>query len=288
MRQNLLPDLFQERHLYDPRHIRYSTRLAVSGNFELAHAILDLLKMPSAATRALLNQAKDQLGKNPIHTIATVDDPTRNDVLAWMREFRPVVVTGLLEHWNIPAWSPETLKAKFGNSRIAPFLPGALQDFIAAMASPNSQCRPPVIYTGGVALPEGLREHFPPPPILEGIVDFPQFWLGSSSLQDKPVTGLHCDCRHGFLGQIFGRKKITLYSPDQENCLYPYRAFNTFRPCWTGPDKPDYERFPLFKKAQPIEVILKPGETLFIPLGWFHCVFALDPVMSISLAANTQ
>ena len=36
---------------------------------------------------------------------------------------------------------------------------------------------------------------------------------------------------------------------------------------------PDYEKFPLFKNAEPLKVTVKAGETLFIPSGWWHTTY---------------
>jgi len=48
------------------------------------------------------------------------------------------------------------------------------------------------------------------------------------------------------------------------------------------PEKPDLERFPGFARATVREVVLSPGEMLFIPVGWWHHVRALS--LSINLA----
>ena len=40
---------------------------------------------------------------------------------------------------------------------------------------------------------------------------------------------------------------------------------------------PDKEKFPLYYKAHKQEVIINPGQMLFIPPGWFHFVFSEDP-----------
>jgi hypothetical protein len=45
---------------------------------------------------------------------------------------------------------------------------------------------------------------------------------------------------------------------------------------------PDLNRYPMFKSATVLDVVLAPGELLFIPIGWWHWVQALD--VSISLA----
>jgi len=54
-------------------------------------------------------------------------------------------------------------------------------------------------------------------------------------------------------------------------------------PFWVKPEEPYFERYPQFKHAKPIEVILRPGELLIQPAGWFHVVYCLDtPTFSVS------
>jgi len=48
-------------------------------------------------------------------------------------------------------------------------------------------------------------------------------------------------------------------------------------------DNPDLEKYPLFEKATVYEVILEPGDILFIPSLWFHNVRAETPCISINL-----
>ncbi|MFL9458793.1 cupin-like domain-containing protein [Tolypothrix bouteillei VB521301_2] len=43
-------------------------------------------------------------------------------------------------------------------------------------------------------------------------------------------------------------------------------------------DKPDFDKFPKFKKAKYMECLLEPGEMLFIPAFWWHHVYSLDRV----------
>jgi len=38
------------------------------------------------------------------------------------------------------------------------------------------------------------------------------------------------------------------------------------------PDNPDLERHPLFALASPVEVVLDPGDILFLPACWYHQV----------------
>jgi ribosomal protein L16 Arg81 hydroxylase len=45
---------------------------------------------------------------------------------------------------------------------------------------------------------------------------------------------------------------------------------------------PDLTRFARFAQAQGVDVVLEPGDLLVIPTGWYHCVWALDHVLSVS------
>ena len=46
---------------------------------------------------------------------------------------------------------------------------------------------------------------------------------------------------------------------------------------------PDHDKFPLYKHAHVIDVLVGPGETLFVPTGWWHTVDILEtPTSSVS------
>ncbi|HZU30878.1 MAG TPA: cupin-like domain-containing protein, partial [Candidatus Angelobacter sp.] len=44
----------------------------------------------------------------------------------------------------------------------------------------------------------------------------------------------------------------------------------------------DYERFPLMRKVEILTITLEAGEFLFIPIGWWHWVKALEVSISVS------
>ena len=97
---------------------------------------------------------------------------------------------------------------------------------------------------------------------------------------------MHCDLANSFLAQLHGRKRVRLYAPAQERAVYAVDAFNTYRPCRVDVAAPDLTRFPRFADALGVDVMLEPGDLLVIPTGWFHCVWALDHVLSISRFAD--
>ena len=45
---------------------------------------------------------------------------------------------------------------------------------------------------------------------------------------------------------------------------------------------PDLAEYPLYAKTTPIKFVLQPGETLFIPSGWWHTARSLTPSISVA------
>jgi ribosomal protein L16 Arg81 hydroxylase len=100
------------------------------------------------------------------------------------------------------------------------------------------------------------------------------FWFGPAGT----VTPLHHDLMNVMLAQIRGRKHFTLISPDQTPWMYNTVGVYSAVDC----EKPNFIKFPLFHKVRKIELDLYPGEVLFIPVGWWHHVRALDLSMTVT------
>ncbi len=114
-------------------------------------------------------------------------------------------------------------------------------------------------------------------------------WVGPGG----HVESLHYDVMDGTLIQLHGSKRVVLFPRSQLSNLYPFPFYVHL---WHGlrlrswfsqvyPDRPDYEAFPKLKAAMQhrIEVILNPGEVLYIPAGWWHEISALGDEMVCSV-----
>ena len=110
---------------------------------------------------------------------------------------------------------------------------------------------------------------------------FPFLFFGGQSSK----VGLHydIDLSHVFLNQFHGRKRVILFAPDQSRHLYqhPFTVAS-----FVDTQKPDFDQYPALRQAKGYECILHPGETLFIPSGFWHSVKYLDGGYSMSLRAN--
>jgi ribosomal protein L16 Arg81 hydroxylase len=87
--------------------------------------------------------------------------------------------------------------------------------------------------------------------------------------------GLHYDIldTHAYLAQIVGRKRCTLFSPEDSAAIYNGKV---------DPDAPDFEKFPLFRNATAFECILEPGELLFMPHQWWHHAVCLEKSITVN------
>lgn len=104
-------------------------------------------------------------------------------------------------------------------------------------------------------------------------------WISSAGNKTPP----HWDSYDNVMMQIRGKKRFILWEPKHYENLY-------IRPLGQQHDRqspvdinnPDLARYPDYKNARPLECVLEPGDTLYIPLGWMHFVETMDFSISVS------
>lgn len=96
-------------------------------------------------------------------------------------------------------------------------------------------------------------------------------YLGSAGSLSK----LHQDYwrTHSYLAQIQGTKRAILFSPMDTAFLYAGQV---------DPEQPDFARFEFLARATAYDCVLEPGDSLFTPPGWWHCVRGLDKTITVS------
>ena len=210
---------------------------------------------------------------------------------------RPVVITGMLEHWPaLNRWTPDYFKARFGELEVEiqcgrskdpdyeinsglykkkmPF--GEYVDWVnSGLETNNFYMTANNAGQNGQAL-AGLWNDVPlldtylkPDEANKGF-----FWYGPKGV----VTPLHHDLTNNFMAQVRGHKLIRLIPPSRLPEVYNHLH------CYSAVDlnNPDYARFPLFAGIRTIDVVLAPGEILFLPVGYWHHVTGVDVTITMT------
>jgi hypothetical protein len=200
----------------------------------------------------------------------------------------PFLTTGLVKRWPLSAQPPEILRERYSHvpvrARVGDYINTA---FAAdrAMRDMSMGAYLDLVESGVHALPPylgnlELRElnslcHWP---TYFDKMGPPRFWVGPAGT----VTPLHCDYDDNIFAQIWGTKRIFLSPPHHDEFLYPREANAILFGSPFDPEAPDFDKFPLARQATMIEVIVHPGDMLYVPAGWYHQVRAL----TFSLSSN--
>ena len=99
-------------------------------------------------------------------------------------------------------------------------------------------------------------------------------WIGPAGTR----TPLHHDCVMLLHTQIVGRKRWRFVSPLSGPSLY--NDFDVYSK--VDFENLDLQRFPDAARVQVLDVVVEPGETVFLPLAWWHQVSSLDRCISLS------
>ena len=244
----------------------------------------------------------------PVDEIAGIDAPTFDAEV--LPAARPVVFRGLAAQWpavragaDLPAYllsmgadaacrliegAPE-IGGRFAYdagvngfnfTRTAVPLAAALARLQAAVG----MAAPPALaiqaLDAGEALPGFAAAN--PAPLIAGD-PAPRLWIGN-----RVVVAAHHDLSRNLAVVVAGRRRFTLFPPDQVANLYlgPLE----FSPAGTpismvDTRAPDLARFPRFTEAMAAAQVaeLGPGDAIYIPYMWWHEVASLDP---FSVLAN--
>ncbi len=203
---------------------------------------------------------------------------------------RPVVLTGLTDDWPARDWTPERLAERCGQLwvELTPTLNGeepvemSLADYVAYLRNPDARGLYLASWSFRQEAPELLQDFTIP-----GL--FADDWL-----QDMPA-----ECRFDllwlFMGpasagfhlhqdlamtsawnvQLSGTKEWLFFGPEESENLY-YGEVDAFRP--------DPVRYPNFLPERAWRTVVRPGELIFTPSGWWHQTRHSQP--GIALTAN--
>jgi len=208
----------------------------------------------------------------------------------------PVVLTDVAQQWGaMGKFTPEFFKSKYGHLikeiKGKTYTVAEVVDRIM-VSSPKNPAPYPCNLNIQKYFPELLEEL--KPEVVFGKSDrvkhplLPKLMLRGTEVYELFLGGngasfpyLHVDALflHTQITQLYGAKDFILYSPDQAAYMYP-KAENR-KVSQVDILNPDYEKFPLFRKAKPIRVTVEEGETILFPTKWWHTTQIHEPSVSV-------
>jgi hypothetical protein len=212
-----------------------------------------------------------------IDRLPTFDRPTLD---RHVRAGRPFVAPGFARDWAAcRTWTPETLAAACGDTPIpvshypdgatlAGKVPMTVRDYLAAVSATPESWRHH--YMESVELADmcgALYADLPIPSDLDGLPGV------SDTVFFGRNTGSCCHIHaheEAVVFQVCGTKTFTLYPPSDVRRLYFEPVTRDYRRSRvTFPDV-DYAKFPLARGLTRIDVVLAPGDVLYLPVHWAH------------------
>lgn len=201
---------------------------------------------------------------------------------------RPVVLTDFTEGWPAGYWTPQYFAEQFGNvvveitsnrdsdplydwhyKQLAQKLP--LKDYVAMLFSRQERTNDYYMISNNrvmeLAGMRGLINDLDPPNDIIDTEVLParcSLWIGPGGT----ITSWHYDPGHLILCQFYGSKRVKLAPP------WSVSAIKSLHGYYTTADIPKHET---------LETVISPGESIFIPSGWYHHVESLDVSISFSM-----
>eukprot|EP01062_Namystynia_karyoxenos_P023465 TRINITY_DN19075_c0_g1_i1.p1 TRINITY_DN19075_c0_g1~~TRINITY_DN19075_c0_g1_i1.p1 ORF type:complete len:377 (+),score=126.11 TRINITY_DN19075_c0_g1_i1:77-1132(+) len=263
------------------------------------------------ATRQLIERdlgLQQMLAACAAPTVPVLSGAPVADLRRMVEENLPFVDCDAAAGWGALQWSLETLaEGPTGDTSVPVTFPsgrrGEGRRFAACDRTRDFPLRQFVRSFGGLAA-EAERSGALPPylrawaferaghPELRGCYTPPEWagdWFERLRPEQRPHyrwlfigpagahTPLHIDpcLTHAWLTQIEGVKRWLLVPPADVSLVVDGEGFADL-------DAPDAARFPRAAEARRIELVLTPGQTIFIPQGWAHQVTSLSPGVSLT------
>jgi hypothetical protein len=198
---------------------------------------------------------------------------------------RPVILTGAMKAWNATRWSPASLAAAAGDFEIVcragrrragtadELRSMSFARFLEIAARAEAQDAPYLLadaHLHNPALAQRLRiDHGS----LGGLLDAGSvqsggmLWIGASNA----LTPLHHDLVNSLVAQIAGRNRFRIIAAGEVAKLHNHLHVLSEIDDLDAPGI-DAARYPGLADVRTYDVVLAPGEILYMPLAWWYQV----------------
>jgi|SRR5690606_34539237 len=216
---------------------------------------------------------------------------------------KPLVITGLAREWPaFTKWNWDYFKEIVGDKKVALYNNVKSDAYTAINTADDYKTfgeYVDMIQKGPAAwriflfnifdhAPQLINDFTWPEHLMKGFVKkYPMLFTGGES----SITHMHfdIDLSHILHTQFAGRKRVLLFEHGEKNKLYrkPFEVLSLadFSNYSAQNGNPDYNKFPALKHARGYEIVLNPGDTLFMPAGFWHHMEYIDSGFAMSLRA---
>jgi len=237
-----------------------------------------------------------ELKLSPIEKVSLIDQKNFSD--SYFTPLRPLVIKDLAKTWPASKkWTPDFFKEQYGNKQVKVYDESfvaagkhymsklktiSLREYIDTIMTSSQNLRM-FLYNIKSEIPE-LVDDINFPTLVNGLSkNFVFMFFGCKG----SVTQMHfdIDMSHVLHTSILGKKTVYLFPYEQGNNLhrYPFTCRS-----YVDVECPDFEQYPGLKDAQGYKVELEPGETLYIPSGYWHHFVYDEPGYAVSLRCSNQ
>ncbi|WP_430907947.1 cupin-like domain-containing protein [Maribacter sp. 2-571] len=257
----------------------------------------------------LVTDVPSQKTPKPVKSsVPFVDRITRKEFYEeFVNKGKPVVIRGMAKNWKALEWDSEYFKSmetgkkvsiKTGNIEKGEKRNIFLSNFVELLEAYEEDLKKglnpkkvgylhdlPFFYM----FPEYVKdispfpyEHLLPEWYWSKWQNYIQFFMGTTG----SLTPLHFDTllTNNLFFQVVGKKKFILIDvKGKDNCYIEGWRWAKF-----NPDKPDYEKFPNAKNVNIMEVVIGPGDILYMPSGMLHQVHGLSRSISFNIDWHTK
>jgi len=217
---------------------------------------------------------------------------------SYFKPLRPLVIQDLAKSWPASKkWSPDFFREQYGNKQVKVYDDSfvaagkhymsklktiSLKQYIDTIMTSSQNLRM-FLYNIKSEIPE-LVDDITFPTLINGLSrNFVFMFFGCKG----SVTQMHfdIDMSHVFHTAMYGKKTVYLFPYEQGKNLhrYPFTCRS-----YVDVERPDFQQYPGLKDAQGYKVELEPGETLYIPSGYWHHFVYDEPGYSVSLRCTNS
>ncbi len=211
---------------------------------------------------------------------------------AYFSKQKPVIISGLVNNTAAAnKWNLDYLKSRIGDTEVMVFdnaikkttaytggdYKMKFSEFVDQIRK-DEECKVRLFLFNAFKYCSDLKKEYPCPSIFKGILDKVGFmFFGGKNTHVRMHFDI--DMSNVLHTQFEGKKRILLISQEYNDLLYK-TPFNTYS--IADFQNIDETKFPGLKYVKGYDIVLNPGESLFMPGGYWHYMIYLEGSFAVA------